>query len=121
MPRFVRFQTVLQSPDSGCRLGLFRASETLIERYDLPEYADELLRDSLRWFNSNLDVPRLRSQKGRPIFWFRADADECLAQIWNMVAIFNEEGLFVEQRTTRRPGHIVYRDEHQVAAIPGKR
>ncbi|MGD9634547.1 MAG: hypothetical protein AB7G28_04635 [Pirellulales bacterium] len=100
---------------------MFRASTALLERYELPEYADERLQESLRWFNSNLDVPRLRSQSGRPIFWFRSDADECLEQIWNMVAIFNEEGLYVEQRTTQRPGHIVYYDEHQIAAIPGRR
>ncbi len=120
MSRFIRFQTGLRSPENGCRLGVFRAAETLVARYDLPEYADELLRDSLRWFNSNLDVPRLRAQAGRPIFWIRSDAEDCLAQIWNMMAIFNEEGLFVEQRTTRRPGHIVYRDENQIAAIPGR-
>ncbi len=58
---------------------------------------------------------------GRPIFWFRADAEECLARIWNMIAIFNEEGLYVEHRTTLRPGHIVFRDEYQIAAIPDKR
>jgi len=121
MPRFIRFQTGLRSPENGCRLGVFRAAETLVARYDLPEYADELLRDSMRWFNSNLDVPRLRSRAGRPIFWFRSDADECLAQICNMVVIFNAAGLYVEYLTSLRPGHVVYRDEHQIAAIPGKR
>lgn len=121
MTRFVRFQTELRSPHTGCRLGLFYASTTLLERYEVPEYAGDLLRESLDWFNYHLTVPRLPSRKGRPIFWFRSEARKCLEQIWNMVAIFNEEGLYVEQRTTLRPGHIVYRDEHQIAAIPGKR
>jgi pyruvate-formate lyase-activating enzyme len=121
MQRFIRFQTELRSPHNGCRLGVFCASIELQEQYELPDYADELLQDSLDWFNYNLKVPRLPSRQGRPIFWFRTEAEECLERIWSMVAIFNAEGLYVEHRTTLRPGHIVYRDEHQIAAIPGKR
>ena len=121
MRRFIRFQTDLRSPHNGCRLGLFYASTALQERCELPEYSDELLQDALKWFNYNLKVPRLPSREGRPIFWFRTEAEECLAQIWNLVAIFNEEGLYVEHRTTRRPGQIVYADDHQIAAIPSKR
>ena len=121
MQRFIRFQTELRSPLTGRPLGLFRAVDTFYQRYEVPEYATELLDDSLRWFNANLSVPRLGAHRGRPIFWFRTEAEDCLAQIWNMVAVFNEEGLYVEHRTTLRPGHIVYRDEHQIAAIPGKR
>ena len=121
MRRFIRFQTELRSPRTGCRLGLFYASAALQEQYKLPEYTDELLKDTLIWFNYNLKAPRLPSREGRPIFWFRTEAEECLAQIWNLVSIFNEEGLYVEQLTTLLPGHIVYRDEHQIAAIPGKR
>lgn len=121
MPRFIRFQTELRSPHHGCRLGLFYASTALQERYELPEHTDELLEDTLSWFNHNLKAPRLPSREGRPLFWFRTEAEECLQRIWNLVAIFNEEGLHVEQVTTLRPGQIVYRDEHQIAAIPGKR
>ena len=87
----------------------------------MPEYSDELLQEALDWFNDNLSAPRITWRYGRPIFWFRDDAEECLDKIWNTVAIFNEEGLYIEHRTTLRPGHIVYRDEHQIAAIPGKR
>lgn len=121
MQRFIRFQTDLRSPHNGRRLGLFYASTTLQEQYELPDYADEWLRESLRWFNVNLKVPRLPSRQGRPVFWFRTEAEDCLEQIWNLVAIFNAEGLYVEQLTTLRPGHIVYRDDQQIAAIPGKR
>lgn len=120
MRSFIRFQTVLRSPHTGRRVGLFRAVDALRRGYAVPDYSTELLDESLRWFNTNLIVPRLGAHGGRPIFWFHTDADDCLAQIWNMVAIFNEEGLYVEHRTTLRPGHIVYRDEHQIAAIPGK-
>jgi hypothetical protein len=121
MARFIRFQTGLPSRLSGHRLGLFVATRELRNRYDVPNYYDELLQETLDWFNENLTVPRLTWRYGRPIFWFRDDAGECLVRIWNMIAVFNEDGLYVEHLTTVRPGHIVYRDEHQIAAIPGKR
>src|SRR5262245_11027930 len=116
MQRFVRFQTELRSPDSGSRLGLFCATHALRDNYELPAYADELLQESLESFQYNLTVPRLTEE--RSIFWFRSGATECLERIWEMVAIFNMEGLYVQQRTTLRPGCIVYGDELQVAAIP---
>jgi hypothetical protein len=121
MARFIRFQTELPSHLSGCRLGLFVATGELRKRFDVPSYHDELLQETLDWFNENLRVPRLIWRYGRPIFWFRDDADECLGRIWSMITVFNEEGLYIEHLTTLRPGHIVYRDEHQIAAIPGKR
>lgn len=108
-------------PHSRKPLGLFRASLAPRDDFDLPDYTSELLEESIDWFNWNLPVPRLGSQDVRPIFWFRTEAEECLAQIWNLVAVFNSESLYVEMRTTRRPGHIIYRDDHQIAAIPGKR
>ena len=121
MRPFIRFQTEVRSPLTGRPLGLYRASVTLRADFELPDYMDDLLEETLGWFNDNLNVPRLDSQRGRPIFWFRTEADECLEKIWNMVAIFNEEGLFVEHRTTLRPGHIIYHDDHQIAAIPDRR
>jgi len=121
MHSFIRFQTDLCSPRNGSRLGLFHATCKLQESCSLPDYADELLEESLKWFNRNLQVPRLPSSQGRSLFWFRTDAEELLDKIWQLVALMNEEGLFVHHRTTSRPGMIVYFDDYQIAAIPTKR
>lgn len=121
MRRFIRFQTDLRAPDGRRRLGLFYSTCRLTESRELPNYAAELLEESLQWFNQNLTVPRLASREGRCVFWFRTDARELLEQVWPLVALMNEEGLFVHQRTTSRPGEIVYADDHQITAIPGKR
>ena len=64
MQRFVRFQTELRSPHNGCRLGLFYATTVLRRSYGLPDYADDLLEESLAWFNKNLRVPRLQDKSG---------------------------------------------------------
>jgi hypothetical protein len=121
MRRFLRFQTELRSPRTGRRLGLFRAIGELESVASWARWNEELLRESLRWFNHNLKVPRRNSHDLRSVFWFRHDASECLNQIWTLVAVLRDEGIWVDLYTCRRPGHIVYRDEHQVAAIPGRR
>ncbi len=121
MRRFIRFQTDLPSTCNDSRLGLFHATVALDEQFGLPSYADELLRESLNWFNDNLAAPRLPTRCGRCVFWFRTDAEPLLEHIWPLVALLNQEGLYVHQRTTSRPGMIVYADEYQVAAVPEKR
>jgi hypothetical protein len=121
MKRFIRFQTDLCLPHNGNRMGLFRATVALEEQFELPDYAYEMLNELLDWFNINLAVPRLPTQFGHCIFWFRTDSTELLERIWPIVALMNQEGLYVHQRTTSRPGKIVYCDEHQIAAVTGKR
>ena len=121
MRRFIRFQTDLRAPHGRSPLGLFYSTCRLTESRELPDYAEELLEESLQWFNQNLPVPRLASREGRCLFWFRTDARELIEQVWTLVALMNEEGLYVHHRTTSRPGKIVYADDHQIAAIPGKR
>jgi hypothetical protein len=118
MRPYIRFQTNLRSPHNGSQMGLFHATCALEEQCELPDYAYELLQESLAWFNENLPAPRLSTQRSRCVFWFRTNADELLAQVWPIVALLNENGLYVHQRTTSRPGKIVYADEYQVAAVP---
>jgi hypothetical protein len=102
-------------------MGLFHASVALEEEFALPNYAFELLQESLEWFRLNLTAPTLPSDSGRCVFWFRTDADQLLKLVWPLVDVFNQAGLYVHQRTTSSPGQIVYSDEFQVAAIPGRR
>src|SRR5262249_40608909 len=121
MKPYIRFETDLPLGRNRARLGLFRAAMVLKHRFDLPDYTQELLHESLDWFNQNLKVPHFSSQNGRCIFWFRTDAERLLGQIRPLVALFNEEGLFVHKRTTSRPGMIMYSDRFQIAAIPERR
>ena len=103
-------------PDSHRQQGIFHASNTLHEHGRLTHAEWDVLEESRQWFNRNLPVPRL--DEGRAIFWFRADARECLARIWGQVAIMREGGIPVFMLRCTDPGLIVYRDELQVAAVP---
>ena len=118
MRPYIRFETDLKLARKRARLGVFRAAGILEDTFDLPDYTQDILCESLKWFNDNLKVPHLPSHRGRSVFWFRTDANELLDRLWSLIAILDQEGLFVQQRTTSRPGRIMYSDSFQIAAIP---
>ena len=87
----------------------------------MPPITRDLLRDRLNWFNRNLPVPDLDSSDWRCLFWFRCDAKEAIGRIWELAWLLADEGVFVRKLRTDSPGMIVYRDRHQVAAVPRRR
>ena len=121
MRPYIRFESELPLARNRARLGVFRAAGMLENKIELPDYTQELLRETFEWFNKNLKVPRHPSYRGRSVFWFRTDADELLERVWELVALLNHEGMFFHRRTTSRPGQITYSDRFQIAAIPEKK
>ena len=53
--------------------------------------------------------------------WFKPAAREHILRIRDIVAILENHGVTTKMLVTRRPGYVVYEDEHQVAAIPFRR
>src|SRR5262245_27894601 len=100
MRPYIRFETELPLARNRARLGLFRSAGLLEDRLELPGYTQEWLSELLTWFDKHLVVPRLSSYRGKCVFWFRTDASKLLERVWELVALMNEEGLFVHQRTT---------------------
>lgn len=79
--------------------------------------AEEL--DKLRtWFSENLDkttsFERNRLRLG--ICWFKTDATEHLARIWQMVQILERNGIYVKKIRSNRSGYLIYEDEWQLVA-----
>jgi hypothetical protein len=116
---FLRFSAGPMHPDSHRQKGIFHASNALHEHGRLTHGGRAALEESRRWFNENLVVPRVNDE--RAIFWFRADAAECLRGIWEQVTLVREAGVPVFMLRCTDPGLIVYRDELQIAAIPQRR
>ena len=50
--------------------------------------------------------------------WFKPSAREHIARAYEMVCLLEQNGVYVQAIKTRRPGYIVYQDEHQVVAEP---
>jgi hypothetical protein len=111
--QFLRFVV----EDAGAaRLGLFRSSDLLDGAEELPAAARSQMRATFRWFNANLAAPRRLPRNA--VCWFRADATEALARLRTLIEIYRLAGRTVWMRATLNPGRVVYRDEHQVAAVP---
>jgi hypothetical protein len=121
MDTYVRFQTQLRCGWTGRPAGLFVAAGRVEDSTRTAASTRELLRDYLAWFNNNLVVPSLEGREWRCLFWFRSEAQEVIQRMWDLVAILEEEDVYVRKVWTTEPGQVVYSDQHQVAAIPTRK
>jgi hypothetical protein len=121
---FVRFVVHTKDEDSGRRLGVFHAAGDLRDSSELSAEENTRLAEIRAWFSQNLEkTDRLSlsakpNKKAQAISWFKESAIEHITQIRAMVLILESHGMAVQRIRTRRPGYIVYEDEHQVAAYP---
>ena len=114
---YLRFAVGRNCPTLKEQIGVFHASYDLRQSDELhPDDRDRLL-DLRDWFNQNLIAPHVPE---RAIFWFRAEATECIGRIWEMVWILKSYDTPVWMMRSHSPGQIVYRDAFQVAALPPK-
>ncbi len=111
--RYVRF--VVLNP-SGNTVGLFQSSDLLHAQRDWPASVHATCEATFRWFNGAFRVPKRLPKTA--VCWFRADAVELIKRMRTLVELYRLAGYQVLMQTTSTPGRIVYRDDHQVAAIP---
>ena len=121
MSTYVRFQTQLRCRWTNRPAGVFAAAGHLEDSANIPDGTRELLDQHLKWFNKNLAVPALDDYGWRCLFWFRSDAKELIERIWDLAAILRDEGVFVRKVWTTDPGRVIYRDKHQIGAVPDKK
>ncbi len=121
---FTRFVIHKNDEGSGRRQGLFHAladleSEGRLHGPHLDTYQE--LRD---WFRHHLKQPSSFARAARPhakkvaLGWFKDSAVEHVRQMRRMAALLAAHDVAVDVLKTRRPGYIVYEDEHQVGAEP---
>jgi hypothetical protein len=110
---FLRF--LVDHPDKNA-VGPFQSSNLLVDDPTLPASTHSRCRAIFRWFNLNIRHPGRLPR--RAVCWFRADADECLKRIRELIEIYRVANHTVWMQSTTRPGRIVYQDEHQIAAVP---
>jgi len=87
----------------------------------------KMLRDTLAWFDANLQKPsrfnRTRSKgyyRRTPsgIAWFRDTATECITRMHDLKTVLEAHGYPVAIIREDRVGYVVYEDEQQVVAEP---
>lgn len=123
----VRFVLPGMTPDTGVSDGVFHAAYNLKRGSDLSSSERKELESLLQWFGKNLEVPTRfnrtkskgytrRTTKG--ISWLKSTATEHIANMHSMVSILRNYGHHVTMIKTKKPGYVVYEDEHQIVAEP---
>jgi hypothetical protein len=120
----IRFIIGRTDPDSGRRQGLFQALGELRDSGRMLAHDHARLWSITDWFGENLRVPPRFSlssaphRKAQAICWFRDSARRHIARMWEVETILSDYGVDVLVIRTRKPGYVVYQDEHQVTAYP---
>lgn len=121
---FVRFVVGADSENQSRLLGVLTEAHELMERGELFDHEAQTLTEALGWFNDHLPVPPFRAMQrsgkwtDRAVCWFRPEAREPIAHVWDVVAILKEHGTPVRLLATDRPGRVVFEDRFQIVAEP---
>ena len=116
---FLRFQTKLADPQSGRPTGILVAAHELRDSNRISIADETWLREHLAYFNEHLKIPKcLRDpEHRRAISWFK-EGSKMISRVWSLKVFMEEQDIFIDVLSTRKPGAIVYEDGHQVVAIP---
>jgi hypothetical protein len=129
MPHFLRFEMLTKDVSTGWPEGLFVAAYKVarLEVGEVESYHLEAIENLIGWFGDNLETPTrfnstaskgYRRRVAAGVSWFKANALSHIAKMRELAAILREYGFSVIERTTDRPGRVVYEDEFQIVAEP---
>lgn len=117
MGRYVRYLVHQRVAREPTRAGLFTAAYALWDGDDLARHDRAALRGILTWFGTELTIPRGVDIPIRAVFWYR-NTHRFGARMWELAQFLDNQGFHTELIARPSVGRIVYRDEHQVAALP---
>lgn len=120
MGRCIRFVVHQRVAAESRKVGLFTAAYWLLREGELCRHGHDRLADLLAWFEAELAIPPKGTVPSEAIFWYW-DEGPFSERMWELAHLLNEYDFTTELVTAGFIGRIVYRDEHQIAAIPRKR
>jgi hypothetical protein len=96
--------------------GIFTEARFLRERGGLTEEEETRLEALYEWFNAHVPVPPFSSGTlpRDAVAWFKDDAGDAIARMWDIVALLHEHGVEVRLLRSTNPGRVVYDDQVQV-------
>jgi hypothetical protein len=124
---FLRFTVPgRRHPDSLCDVGPFQVAYGLRGAGLLEDHELLWFEEVMGWFDDHLVAPQdgpgawtwTSGRHARAIFWFKSDAREAIQRMRLLLCMLRHHGIALRLLRTRRPGHVVYEDAHQVGAIP---
>lgn len=120
---FVRFVVGSDGQYHKELTGIFAEARLLRERGALTTEEDVRLEAAYDWFHEHVPVPPF-SSGGLPkdaVAWFKHDAREPVARMWDIVALLREHGAEVRLLRSANPGRVVYEDQLQVVVVEWNR
>jgi hypothetical protein len=116
---YLRFQTKLPDRTSCRPSGILVAAADLRDSNRVSVADEKWLREHLDYYNMHLKIPACLKDwaNRRALSWF-CEGSKMIGRVWDLKAMMEDYDIFIEVLTTRNPGRIIYRDGHQVVAIP---
>ena len=124
---FIRYVLPWRDPGSRVEAGFFRAVGGVARDEDrVPKWIRAELWREINWFDAELPVPyrvcrrfkRRRTIHG--ICWFRPQADEAIDRARYVGWLMTEAGVPVREIRASRLEEVIWRDDYQVVAKPGR-
>ena len=127
--KFYRFEMPTSDPKTGIRDGMFVEAYRAMRDVsgEIPSYHLKSLEIPINGFRKNLDEPsRFNSTTSKGAYrrstngisWFKDTATEHISKAREISIILEDIGHFVAQKSTNRPGYIIFEDEFQIVAEP---
>ena len=109
--------------------GIFVKAHEVLNDFtgEVPNYHLQNLEALIVWFRKNLLTPeRFNSSKSKGAYrrsstgvsWFKDTSMEHISKAREIAAILEDIGHPISERTTTRPGKIVFEDAFQIVAEP---
>jgi len=117
---YIPFVVGSKDEDSHVELGVFQAAISALESKQITGSDANELDELGKWFDKNLERPASfgRGKHLLGICWFKSDASEHIARLWEMVGILERNGIYAKKIRTGKPGYVVYEDDCQLVAEP---
>ncbi len=136
--RYVRFICERLNEHSRQASGVIAEAHALLRGGELSVEEEAVVSESIAWFDEHLRGPRDWSKNckwhesegmipwvephlmdnPRVVYWLRAEANEHVRKMRTLAQLLAVHGVLTRMVWTETPGTHVYRDEHQLGAIP---
>lgn len=120
---YLRFICRVRNDGSGLETGVFQPAYAIAYgEIDVEFWHWKEIRQTLDWFNDNLDrpsrlhCPRRKARDRSGVCWFRPEAERHISLARYLAWLVTEAGVPVWEVRTVHPGEIVFRDDHQIVA-----
>jgi hypothetical protein len=122
---YVRFIAPRRLETARACAGLFGPAYAATRDERVEDWLRAEIRREIDWFEDHLAVPQRfgvvtrRSKRAHAgVCWFRPEAQHQIAHAFALKALLDLAGTPIAVTRSAAPGDIVWRDNHQIVAIP---